>query len=617
MEGKEMPNKVLLAVLLASLVFGLLTVGTNFILAKIDVGYGSSSTLVGGYISENTTWTLEGSPYIVTADVVVEPDVCLTIDPGVLIKFRGGTSLIVDGNLVAKGNSTYQIVFTSDSTEPSPGRWGTIKFRGNIEGFLNWIVIKYADKGISIEKGGLVLENCLIIENNIGVSIMGASFATIRNSSISYNTGDGLFVTAPPSTRLDVRLENVNIMSNGGMGVLMWSNCIIVINQCSIIKNGGDGISGPIGGYGDNCYITASTIAENSGNGLCLREWSWCVWHISGCTIAYNFGAGIYREDGSAAYPIYVTNSTIKGNRNSGILGQPGGYVRYSNLYDNDPYDLKNTEPTDVVAYYNWWGTVNETLIEKRIYDYYDDYNVGRVGFKPFLTSPATVADYIPPISSDDYDGAWRNADFTITLTVTDYESGIAETYYRINDGSVKAVSIDGQPRITTEGANNTLEYWSVDNAGNEELPHKILAGIKLDKTPPTVGSPSHMPEDEIQPNQEVKVLVNVTDPLSSVKNVTLSYNLNNSAIWIDLPMIPNSTTGLYEAIIPGQQANTLVKYKIAAYDNAGNYKVEDNSGEYYVYTVVPEFPSTVILLLALLFTTFAVIIGKKRLWKT
>ena len=51
-----------------------------------------------------------------------------------------------------------------------------------------------------------------------------------------------------------------------------------------------------------------------------------------------------------------------------------------------------------------------------------------------------------------------------------------------------------------------------------------------------------------------------------------------NIVIWIDLPMTLNSTTGLYEAIIPGQRANTLVKYRIAAYDNAGNYKVEDNS---------------------------------------
>ncbi|MEM2151341.1 MAG: PKD domain-containing protein, partial [Candidatus Bathyarchaeia archaeon] len=62
--------------------------------------------------------------------------------------------------------------------------------------------------------------------------------------------------------------------------------------------------------------------------------------------------------------------------------------------------------------------------------------------------------------------------------------SGVAETYYRINNGPVKKVSVDGHPLITVEGANNTLEYWSVDKAGNEET-HKFITGIKLDKSKP------------------------------------------------------------------------------------------------------------------------------------
>ncbi len=86
----------------------------------------------------------------------------------------------------------------------------------------------------------------------------------------------------------------------------------------------------------------------------------------------------------------------------------------------------------------------------------------------------------------DDYDGQWHSTDFTITLTATDDSGEVAETYYKINDGPTMSVSADGQPYITTEGANNKLEYWSVNNAGNEEFPHKVLTGIKLDKTAPT-----------------------------------------------------------------------------------------------------------------------------------
>jgi hypothetical protein len=103
-----------------------------------------------------------------------------------------------------------------------------------------------------------------------------------------------------------------------------------------------------------------------------------------------------------------------------------------------------------------------------------------------FNTSETVVhaQDNAPPTTSHDYDRAWHTSDFTINLTATD-SSGISETYYRINGGEIQNISRNGQPRITTENSNNTLEYWSIDNAGNQETP-KILTDIKLDKTVPT-----------------------------------------------------------------------------------------------------------------------------------
>jgi hypothetical protein len=200
-------------------------------------------------------------------------------------------------------------------------------------------------------------------------------------------------------------------------------------------------------------------------------------------------------------------------------------------------------------------------------------------------------------------------------LTTTDCESGVAETYYQINSGPVKAVSVDGQPCITTEGANDTLEYWSVDKAGNEELPHNILTGIKLDKTPPLIWDVKRQPEGDVQPKQTVRILANITDLLSGIRDVILSYSINSDPMWTNITMTLNTTTGAYEGTIQGQQANTLVKYKIAAYDNARNCMVEDNSGQYYVYTVIPEFPSPIILALFMAATLIAMIFeGEKRI---
>jgi hypothetical protein len=48
-----------------------------------------------------------------------------------------------------------------------------------------------------------------------------------------------------------------------------------------------------------------------------------------------------------------------------------------------------------------------------------------------------------------------------------------------------------------------------------------------------------------------------------------------------------NATTGCYETTIPGQPVSTLVEYKIAAYDKAGNSRTEDNARQYYSYKTV------------------------------
>jgi hypothetical protein len=81
--------------------------------------------------------------------------------------------------------------------------------------------------------------------------------------------------------------------------------------------------------------------------------------------------------------------------------------------------------------------------------------------------------------------------------------------------------------------------------------------------------------------------------------------------------MTLNVSTGLYEASIQGQQAGTLVKYKLIAYDNAGNLIVEDNNGHYYTYTVIPEFPSTAILAISVILSTIIIVLASRKRPKT
>jgi parallel beta-helix repeat protein len=159
---------------------------------------------------------------------------------------------------------------------------------------------------------------------------------------------------------------------------------------------------------------------------------------------------------------------------------------------------------------------VGTTLIEETF---------SREAQKTILVS-GVPPDTTPPTTLHDYDDLWCTSDLTITLTAIDEVSGIAETYYSINNGSIETVSEHGQPFITMEGNNNALEYWSVDNAGNEELPHKMLTGIQLDKTPPA----SSINLDGALGNNawfvsNVAITLVATDNVAEVDNIEYSFD--------------------------------------------------------------------------------------------
>jgi len=89
----------------------------------------------------------------------------------------------------------------------------------------------------------------------------------------------------------------------------------------------------------------------------------------------------------------------------------------------------------------------------------------------------------IPLQTINDYDGSVRTNDFSINLSTLNDLGGSTNIYYSINNGPTRSVATDGQPHITTQRTDNTLEYWSVDGNGIEESPHNILTGINLQKS--------------------------------------------------------------------------------------------------------------------------------------
>ncbi len=179
-----------------------------------------------------------------------------------------------------------------------------------------------------------------------------------------------------------------------------------------------------------------------------------------------------------------------------------------------------------------------------------------------YVVNLGIKADTNSPITSHNYDGLWHNQDFDITLSATDDLTGVSETFYRINGGLPENLTANGQPRISVDGANNTLEYWSLDNANNEELPHKMLTEIKLDKTAPT-GSILINNGAEYTNSTSVTLHLTADEALSGVSQVRFS----NDGVW-DTEQWENPSSLTTWTLISGN-GNKTVYYQIK--DNAGN----------------------------------------------
>ncbi len=184
-------------------------------------------------------------------------------------------------------------------------------------------------------------------------------------------------------------------------------------------------------------------------------------------------------------------------------------------------------------------GTGLQQITQSSKTDYYpsisnDGSKVSYISFEGNVNGEIFVSvdldqDSHARVTTDNYDGRWHLVDSQITLTATDDLSGVTETYYKLNGGSTKTIGAHGQPFITEEGAKNTLEYWSVDVAGNEET-HRVTKGIKLDKTAPT-GSVIINNEDNSTSSTSVALALSANDT-SGIAQMRFSNNATDWTSW-------------------------------------------------------------------------------------
>jgi parallel beta-helix repeat protein len=304
-----------------------------------------AETRTGGQITGPTRWTKAGSPYIITSDVEVMPGATLTIDPGVVIRFKPNLAdqrgirpfdmeLTVHGTLEANGADNDTIFFTSDAVEPTWSDWaGIIVADAGGKANLSRVAIEFAHIGVQVIEGRLDIAHSSVRYCSERAINVHRGHARIEQN---YITGIGNFAGTGKGINL-VGSPDVQVLGNFVIGAQTGMSCE----------------------KGSDAKITNNLFS------LCK---------VYGITV-------------TASAPEIVRNNITQNEFGLFLMGGAAPKVRDNNIFDNGSYDLKmdhytagpNQKPVEVDVTGNWWGRLVDEIISDKIEDAYDDPTIGAV----------------------------------------------------------------------------------------------------------------------------------------------------------------------------------------------------------------------------------------------
>ncbi|MGM7721767.1 OmpL47-type beta-barrel domain-containing protein [Metabacillus sp. Hm71] len=234
---------------------------------------------------------------------------------------------------------------------------------------------------------------------------------------------------------------------------------------------------------------------------------------------------------------VFVEYINPNANPNAYVIGIPLNYNSKTRKYEGT-YSVEKDKGEGE------WKIDRIYLYDKK--GNYDYREVSKSNYRITIGSPPVTK--IERQSSSPKGNEWYSSDVNVSLHATDDQSGVAKTLYKLNNGDwnqyTKAF------KLQNEGI-HTIEYKSIDKAGNEE--EVKSEAVKIDKTAP-VSTASDVPTNKT--NKDVSITLSASDKHSGVAKT--EYRINEGE-W----------TEYTEPINSFAVGKNLVDYR--SIDNAGN----------------------------------------------
>jgi hypothetical protein len=514
------------------------------------------ATYVEGDLTQNTTWTLVDSPFVLSGNLTVYPNATLTIEPGVEVRFGGQFSLLINGTLLADGTDDKMIKFTSNKQEPEAGDWEAILFISAQASSLTHCNIEYGMNGTTVASGSL----------------------NIRNSKVNWNSQNGIVIVNG-----NVVVENSEIANNAMSGILVSGTNQVTVRKNSIMSNG-DGIT-LLGDSLTTLSIDQNNISSNTQTGILLGADDYGSTVITNNTLSANHqGFCASTETSTHISSNYVRNNDIGFYYEKGMSHT----ASFNDIYGNT-LAMDASLDAAVNATQNYWG--------ERSGPYHESLNphgkgnpVGgngvNIDFIFFLSAPIDYSNS-PPTAVLWADKALVARNQNATFVGADsYDDGRVDQYfYDFGDGTTSGwttLSIFAHNYSAIE--NRTARLKVMDDFGVESS--YVSTNVSVRNLPSLVANVT-LESYSVDSNKDVSITVYVSNGTNPVENANVTlFSVKGGSFTPQSG--PTDAHGYFTANFTAPNATELMNVRIIARVSQAGNEFADGSDYRYLEVLPP-----------------------------